>query len=295
MKSWLWTALLLLAGCGTASHRPVRIVTVSGIIEPFPIYLCSALGHFRQEGIEVSIEAFPSGNKLVEALLGSSADAVFNSYLQTVQMGIAGRPLRSVFVSSVTSNTLLVISPSKAEHIRRVEDLKGATIGVPGFGTPQQQILTYILLRHGLSARDVKFVAYGSGPTVIASIEHSQVDAGIMAGSTFELLRRRTPGVRVLTDSRTRDGMTSVYGFEAYASICLFSTPDWISQNPEIVRRMARAMLKTHAWIQTHTAEEVLALLPPQFHSELREVDLATLRAWVTGLTKDGKMPSGAP
>jgi NitT/TauT family transport system substrate-binding protein len=295
MRPWLSTALLLLAGCGTPALKPVRIVTISGLTEPFPIYLCSALGHFRQEGVEVSLEAFPSGSRSVEALLGGSADVAFNSYMLAVQMSVTGRPLRSVFVSSVTSSALLVVSPEKAERIRQIEDLQGATIGVAGFGTAQQQVLTYTLRLHGVNIRKVKVVSYGTGPTAIAAIEHSKVDAGLINGSAFELLRRRAPTVRVLADPRTREGMKVLHGYETGANECLFSTPKWISQNPEIVRRMARAMLKTHVWIQAHTAEEILALLPPQFHSELREVDLATLRALVTGLSKDGKMPAGAP
>jgi NitT/TauT family transport system substrate-binding protein len=295
MRTCLCFSLLLLAACRTPNNRPVRIVTSSGLTEPFPIYLCSALGHFRQEGVEVSIEAFPSGSRSVEALLGGSAEVAFNSYMLAVQMSVTARPLRSVFVSSLASSALLVVAPAKAERIRRIEDLQGATIGVAGFGTAQQQVLTYTLRRHGLSIGEVKVVSYGTGPTAIAAIEHSKVDAGLINGSAFELLRRRAPTVRVLADPRTREGLKSLYGYETTANYCLISTPKWIAQNPEIVRRMARAMLKTHSWIQAHTAEEVLALLPAQFHSDLKEVDLATLQSLVTGLSKDGKMPAEAP
>ena len=56
-----------------------------------------------------------------------------------------------------------------------------------------------------------------------------------------------------------------------------------------------RAMRNTHSWLQTHTAEEVLNLLPEQFHSDSREADLATLRVLMAGLSHDGRMPSGAP
>jgi NitT/TauT family transport system substrate-binding protein len=285
---------LFLAACGTTTNRPIRIVAAR-ITEAFPVYLCSALGHFRQEGVEVSIEEFASGNKLVESLLSGSADVVFNSYMQTIQMGMAGRPLRSFFVSAVAPVALLVASPSKGERIKRIEDLRGTTIGVAGFATPQQEILTYILFRHGLRVRDVKLVAYGTGPAAIASLERSQVDAGIVTGSTFELLRRRAPGVRVLADTRTREGMKSVYGFDAWANHCLYSTPEWISRNTEPVGRMVHAMQKTHSWLQAHTAEEVLERLPAQFHSDIREADLATLRVLMASLSNDGRMPAGAP
>jgi NitT/TauT family transport system substrate-binding protein len=295
MRSGLWISILLLAGCRSDGKRPVRIVTYSGTAEVFPVYLCSALGHFHREGVETSIEGLGGGSKAVEALVGGSADAVFGTYSQTVQMAMRGRSLRSVFVSLITGTAMLAASPSQAERIRRVEDLKGATVGVAGFGGPSQAILAYILQRHGLSVQDVKLIAYGTGPTVIAAIERSKVDAGVVAGSAYDLLRRRTPGVRVLADPRTREGMKSVYGFEAYAGYCLYSTADWISRNAEMVRRMVRAMRKTHAWIQAHSAEEVLERLPAEFHSDNKEVDLDTLRSLMAGLSREGKMPVGAP
>jgi NitT/TauT family transport system substrate-binding protein len=295
MRTGLCVSILLLAGCGTAGKRPVRIVTIAGISEIFPVYLCSALGYFHQEGVETSIEGLGSGSKLVEALVGGSADVALGGYLQTVQMALRGRPLRSFFVSSLTPSAVLVVSPSKAERIRRVEDLKGATVDVVGFGGPFSGVLALILQRHRLRVGDVTLVASGSVPAEIAAIERSKVDAGVITSSAFELLRRRTPGVRVLADPRTREGMAAVYGFQDYATLCLFSTPDWISRSPEVARRMVRAMRKTHAWIQAHTAEEVLDRLPAEFRSDDKEVDLATLRSWMAGLSSDGKMPAGAP
>jgi NitT/TauT family transport system substrate-binding protein len=203
------------------------LVTFPGT-EVFPVYLCSALGYFHEEGVETSIEEIAGASREVEALLGGSADVVFNSYMQTVQTVIRGRALRCFFVSSLAPSSVLVVSPSQAERIRMVEDLKGATVGVAGFGGPHQTILAYILQRHGLGVSDVSLAAYGAGPTAIAAIERSKVDAGVITGSAYELLRRRAPGVRVLADATTRAGMAAVYGFQDYAGVCLFSTPDWI-------------------------------------------------------------------
>ena len=42
--------------------------------------------------------------------------------------------------SSILPMVVLVAAPAKAERLRHIEDLKGALIGVSGFGTPQHQI-----------------------------------------------------------------------------------------------------------------------------------------------------------
>jgi hypothetical protein len=59
--------------------------------------------------VETSIEGFGTGSKLVESLMGGSADVALGAYMLTVQMAVRGRALRSPFVSSLTSGLVLVV------------------------------------------------------------------------------------------------------------------------------------------------------------------------------------------
>src|SRR5690242_10413782 len=86
---------LLLAGCSNSSKSPVRIITVAGVTEFFPVYLAQELGLFRDEQVVVSLEEVASGSKAMEAMFGGSADVVYNAYVQTLQMTAEGRPVRS--------------------------------------------------------------------------------------------------------------------------------------------------------------------------------------------------------
>jgi NitT/TauT family transport system substrate-binding protein len=179
--------------------------------------------------------------------------------------------------------------------LRRIEDLKGALVGVSGFGTPQHQFLAYLLHRHGLTLKDFTVAAYGNGPSAVASLERSKMDAGIITGGAFEILRRRAQAVRVLADPRTREGMYAEYGFDSWANTCLFSPMTWLAQNRERAMRLTRAMHRISAWIRSHSVEELLQRLPAKFVTGDKEVDLALFRQHKDAISADGRMPAGAP
>jgi NitT/TauT family transport system substrate-binding protein len=291
----LLVVLVLLVSCTRSHTNPVRIITLAGVTELFPLFLAQELGHFREEQVAISLDAVGSGSKALQAVLGGSADLVYNTYVQTLQMTAEGRPMRSFYVSSVLPLVVLVVAPAKAGRVQRIEDLKGALIGVSGFGTPQHQFLTYLLHRHGITAKDVTVVAYGAGPSAVASLERSRVDAGIITGGAFEVLKRRSQGVRALADPRTHEGMKAEYGIDSWANTCLFSTISWLRQNQEKAIRITRAMNRTSAWIRTHSVEEILQRLPATVRSDDREPDLSLLRQHKEALSPDGRMPADAP
>jgi NitT/TauT family transport system substrate-binding protein len=286
---------LVLAGCVRSKETAVRIITLAGVTEFFPVFLAQELGHFREEQVPVSLDAVGTGSKAVQAVLGGGADVVYSAYVQTVQMTAEGRPMRSFYVSSVLPMVVLVVAPAKAERLRRIEDLKGALIGVSGFGTPQHQYLAYLLQRHGLTAKDVSVAAYGNGPSAVASLERSKMDAGVITGGAFEVLKRRAQSVRVLADPRTREGMNAEYGFDSWAQACLFSRMTWLGRNHEQAIRLTRAMNRTSAWIRSHSVEEILQRLPANFRTADEEADLSLFRQHKEAISADGRMPVGAP
>ena len=58
--------VLLLAGCFRTNENPVRIITVTGVTEFFPVFLAEELGHFRDEKVAISLEAVGSGSKALK-------------------------------------------------------------------------------------------------------------------------------------------------------------------------------------------------------------------------------------
>ena len=184
-----WTAALattvllfsfpLDSGCRRRDHTDstVRLALGSQIeFMNLPITLAQELGFFRQENLDVAIATTGSGSKSLEALLGGSADVVVGSHDHAVQMAAEGRSLRSFVVIMRYPGSVAVLSPAGAKKIRRVEDLKGATVGVTSPGSSFHFFINYLLIKHGRSPEDVSIVSLGGNMSRVAAIAHSKVD-----------------------------------------------------------------------------------------------------------------------
>ena len=60
-----------------------------------PFVLARELGFFREEGLEVTMENFPSGAKATQALIGGSADVAVINYVHNVQVAAEGQRIRA--------------------------------------------------------------------------------------------------------------------------------------------------------------------------------------------------------
>ena len=126
---------LFLAGCGAKSNLvKVRIANAGPGLQMFclPLPLAQELGFYKEEGLEVDLQALPSVGKSLQALIGGSVDVAGVSYAQTLQVAVDGQRLRSFFIMTRRGSNTILVAPAATERIRRAEDMKGALIGVIG-------------------------------------------------------------------------------------------------------------------------------------------------------------------
>lgn len=248
----------------TGSHVRLAIGGANQMVY-LPTTLASELGFYKEEGLDVELQDFAGGSKALEALLGGSADVVSGFYDHTIQMAAEGRRL-TAFVNMLRfPGLVLVTSPQAAASITKIEDLKGRIAGVTSAGSSSQMLLTYLLQRHGVAPDSVSITAIGSAATAIAAVEHGKVDVGMMADPAFTLLALRTRGLRVLADLRSADGVRQAFDSSSYPASVLYAPADWIQANRDTATHLARAMVRTLAWMQTHTPEQITEKTPPAF------------------------------
>ena len=92
---------LLLAGCGGKSGLPkVRLATIGAGLQTLhaPISIAEAMGYFKEEGLDVTLENLPSNAKTLQALIGGSVDVAGIAYMQAIQMAAEGQRLRTFFL-----------------------------------------------------------------------------------------------------------------------------------------------------------------------------------------------------
>jgi NitT/TauT family transport system substrate-binding protein len=286
--------LILWSACGgrpDAGLRHVRLaIGGQNQMVYLPTTLAQELGFYREEGIDAELQDFAGGAKSLQALVGGSADVVSGFYDHTIQMAAEGRELVAFVTMLRFPGLVLVTSPQSAATLNSVADLKGHVAGVTTAGSSSQILLSYILQRNGVAPDAVSVTAIGSAATAIAALEHGKVDAGMVADPAFTLVHRRNPNVRILADLRTSEGVNAALGARAYPASVLYAPGDWIRANRDTTQRLARAMTRTLAWMQTHTPQEIAAKTPKAFRGEDDALYVEALRASMPMFSPDGVM-----
>src|SRR5436190_12358393 len=146
---------ILLAGCGSArqQHSPGVRIAVGGraALDYLPVYLASALGFFRDESIDVTLQDLASTAKALQALLGGSTDVVAGGYDGGVQMSIEGQSIQAVALLERWPPLALVVAPQAARALRTITALKGRVVGVASPGSSTHRFVSYLLARNGLA------------------------------------------------------------------------------------------------------------------------------------------------
>ena len=285
---------MALATCGGRKDSGLRQVRIAiggqNQMVYLPTTLAQELGFYHDEGIDAELQDLAGGAKALQALVGGSADIVSGFYDHTIQMAAEGRELVA-FVSMLRfPGMILVTSPQGAGTITRIEDLKGRIAGVTTAGSSSQMMLTSMLQRHGVAPDTVSITAIGTAATAVAAIEHGKVDVGMMTDPSFTLVSRRNAGVRVLADLRTPAGVKEAFGTSTYPGAVLYSKGDWIRANRDTTGRLARAITRTLAWMQTHTPQEIADKTPKTFRGEDDALYIDALKASMPMFSPDGLM-----
>ena len=247
--------------------------------------LAQELGYYQDEGLPVTLLDFPGGQKSLEALLGGSADVVCGFYDHTIVMATENRELRA-FVAMLRYPGLVAVSP----NISRIEDLRGRIVGVSSAGSSTHFLLNYLLVAHGMKPEDVSTASIGMSATAVAAVTHGKVAAAIMTDPALEIVRRQSPGLKILADTRTAEGTRAVFGVDTYPSVVLYSTERWINGHRGQASKLAHAIMRTLDWMRSHTPEEIRARMPAQFRTENAAADLEGLQSLKTMLSEDGRI-----
>ncbi len=252
--------ILLLAVFLTAcrQHGPVRLVLQPPSTNNYPSYFASWLGFYKEEGVDVEISQVAGASKILEAVVGGSADVGGGVYEQTLQMAAEGKSIVA-FVSLLKSPNFAIIG---SPGIHNLSDLRGKMVGVSSVGSPSQFYLTYLLKNARVNPSDVSTASVGMGATAMAALDHGQVDAAVLFGSAITAYLARKPNAAILADTRTPEGMRAAFNVDNYPASCLLARREWLDANPEAAKKMAKAVVRSLAWLRSHSAEEILAKVP---------------------------------
>jgi NitT/TauT family transport system substrate-binding protein len=287
-------ALFLMSGLAAAQSKITIAVGGGACLCYLPTVLAKQLGEFDQAGLAVELIDLKGGSDALKAVLGGSADVVSGYFDHCVNLAAKKQELQSFVVYDRYPGLVLVVSPMHTGEIKTIKDLAGKKVGVSAPGSSTDFFLKYLLKKNGLDPAGVSVIGVGLTAAAVAAMEQGQIDAAVMLDPSVTVLQGTHPDLRILSDTRTQKDTLEVFGGE-YPGGALYSTTAWVAAHEKDVQALTNAILKTLAWIHTHSPEEIMTKMPPEMVGKNKELYLAALKNTIPMYSENGKMdPKGA-
>lgn len=246
---------------GAADARKVTLSYSAVSMTWFPVKVAVDKGFFRQEGLEPQLIQM-NGNVATVALANGHID--FSLNISPVLNG-AIQGLGTKLAAALNSRPFfsLVVRP----EIASPADLKGKVFAVSSFGNTQA-ILTEKHLQHlGLKKGEYQLLAMGATPARVAAMENNIAQGSLMPLPANVQMENR--GFRLL-------GNTAEIIAHPIAGLGVHE--DKIKKEPDLIKRVLRATLRSLQLLQSNPKDTVKILMDWTRASEkdaLRSLDLA--------------------
>jgi ABC-type nitrate/sulfonate/bicarbonate transport system substrate-binding protein len=276
---------LVLARIVTADP-PTVTVSVGGPAEDpayLPVHAAVALGTFEAEGVQVTLKRVKHPTAAVTALRDREAGIAVTTLDEAIRGAWARKlPVQILVAHMQAPAVALVVSAAARDTVRRVEDLQGKAVGMPGPGTTGHLLLTALLRAARiqpwqLSLRSVGTTALlaqlGTGDLAAAMVEEPWVSRLLDAGRASLLVDLRRPAeverviggpfyevvsvAAVAAKEKPKETPKSRAGAKK-------ETPPRIEPPPEAaLAAYARAVARVQVWLATTRPPAVAERLPP--------------------------------
>lgn len=235
-----------------------------------PMYVAIEEGYFEENGIDLELVTGFGADKTMTAVLSGSADIGFMGSEASIYTYNEGANDYVVNFAQLTqrAGNFLVAREEMSDF--KWEDLKGKDVLGGRKGGMPQMVFEYILKQNGIDpAKDVN---------INQSIDFGSTAAAFAEGQG-EFTVEFEPGATSLEKEGKGYVVASLGTDSGYVPYTAFSAKQsFIKDNPEVIQGFTDALQKGMDYVQSHTPEEIAAVIEPQF----KETDLETITSIVT-------------
>ena len=301
MRTWLAAGLAALAltlSSGAQAQKPeltkVRLA-VGGKTSLYylPLTITERLGYFKEAGLDVEISDLQGGAKSLQALMGGSADVVTGSFDHTIQIQAKGQQIVALAQLGRFPGFALALRKEKAASYTGPKDLKGMKIGVTAPGSSTHFMVLYMMAQVGLKPDDASFIGTGSGGTVVAAVQHGEVD-GISNADPMVTKLDSEGLIKIVADTRTLEGTIKVYG-GPYPAAVLYAPAAFAEKNPNTAQALVTAFVRGLKWVKSHSAEEIAKMMPEEYALGDKALFVKAIAANHDAWSPDGRFMKDGP
>ncbi len=225
---------------GAEGHaEKIRTSTPSGSLNYLSIYVAEEKGFFKDEGLENETVVIP-GPTGIAALLSGDVD-YSGAGGSGMRAAIKGAPIKAIMFQTEKVTWYLVTAPS----ITKISELKGKKIAIGAIGDTLDTLVTTLMEREGVSAKEITRIAMGpSAITRISAVRTDSVQATALDPGSTVIAEKE--GLRILTYL----GDLFPFPFQGF-----MTTDKKIAEDSSQIKRWLKAMIRALIFIRQRPEE----------------------------------------
>jgi len=291
MRRFLIALTIMALAAGTTPLRAqntlvnIKVTQAVAAFSFLPIDYARAAGYFAKEGLDVEQVATNGGGPDIAALV--SGNVQFDAASGIYQMGAirAKRDVQIVYNYLDRNSLQVMISKTtlgklgltqKSPFLARAKALKGLKLGITRPGALTDVMWHRLLRVAGLTENDVTIVAIGGEAAEVSALERGLVD-GVILSPPWDFIAEQHGGTLYFDYASGEDPQTQPLAFQS-----LLTTKAYADANPEIIRKMIRAIRHANEDISRKSADDIATVIQPLY----KDIDHKLLAAGVRELQK---------
>src|SRR5262245_54019760 len=302
MKRAVSAVFLLLASIGggkvasleAQAPRKVKMTIPVVAHSMTPVYVAQSKGFFSDEKLDLDITSTGGGGPDIRALIAGDVEFSFTTGDNVILAQQEGKRLLMVMsgLNKVFINWAIPREAAKAKGISgstpltdKLKSLKELTVGVTNPGALTAHLAAFVIRKAGFNPQqDVQVIPIGAGPTWLAALENRKIDVALTAPPVPETAINRGFAIMFINNAKGEDPSIPEFLMEN-----LVARPETVTKEPDLVRRMVRALVRANQWALKSTPEQVAAALKPFMDKIAPELLLEGAKSVMPALSPDGR------
>lgn len=215
------------------------LAKVSMALDWFPwsehvgFFIAKEKGYFANEGLDVELRVPPDPATIIQTVASGRDDFGINTQHDVLVARDKNIPVVSIM--AIYQRTVSAIMALENSGIKSPKDLADKKIGWTG--VPQhEKMLDSILKKHGMSLEDVEMINVGFD--LVPALISKKVDAIALPYWIYESIVSEKQGFPVNIMK------IDEYGIPSHYELVLLTNEDKIKNNPELIRKFVRAVMR---------------------------------------------------
>src|SRR5439155_10763331 len=264
-----------------------------------PVYIAQSKGFFADEKLDLDITSTGGGGSDIRALIAGDVEFSFTTGDNVILAHQEGKKLMMVMsgLNRVFINWAMHKESAKTKGVtesmplaEKIKALKGLTVGVTNPGALTAHLAAFVIRKAGYNPQqDVQIIPIGAGPTWLAALENRKVDVALTAPPVPETAISRGFAIMFINNAKGDDPSIPEFLMEN-----LIVRPETVVKDPDLVRRMVRALTKANQWALKSTPEQVADALKPALGKTSPDLLLAGVNSVLPTLSPDGHTSEGS-